>query len=339
MKFQAVLSPARRQVLQGAFALVAAPSAWGQGAASYPQRQVRIVVPHPTGGSNDVLARILADKLQGMWAQPVVVENKPGAAGNIGSAEVAKAPADGHTLLITNINITSMNPALVPQMPFNPDKDFTPVTLLGTTSLVLVVHPSVPVSNTAELLEYLRSRQGKLSYASGGNGSPQHMLAEMFKSNTGTRIVHIPHRGAAPALTDLVGGQVDLSFAVINQVLPLIGSGRVRALAGACGHQQQALAAASGGANPGGSRPAGLRRRNLVRPRRPRWHADGGHRPHQRGRAECDEAARDRLAAQRSRYRRALKYAYPDAAACRPGSETLERDHQKRWHQNRLRAQ
>lgn len=199
-------------------------------AAGYPQRPVRIVVPYPTGGTNDVLARALAQKMQESWGKPVVVENKPGAAGNIGSAEVAKAPPDGHTLLLTNINITSMNPALVPRMPFDPDTDFAPISLLGTTSMVLVVHPNVPARSTRELIRHLKDRPASLSYASSGNGSPQHLAAEMFKALTGTRIVHIPYRGAAPAVTDLVGGQVDMTIGVINQLLPHIRSGRLRAL-------------------------------------------------------------------------------------------------------------
>lgn len=223
----------RRRLLQGLAVIAATPSvlhAQG-GAPGFPQKPVRIVVPYTTGGSNDVLARVVGQKLQEIWGQAVVVENKPGAAGNIGAGEVARAPADGHTLLLTNINITSMNPALIARMPFDPQKDFAPISLLGTTSMVLVVHPSVPPGNTAELLRYLRERPGKLSYASSGNGSPQHMSAEMFKAMTGTRIVHIPYRGAAPAVTDVVGGQVDMTFGVVNQLLPHIRSGRVRPIA------------------------------------------------------------------------------------------------------------
>jgi tripartite-type tricarboxylate transporter receptor subunit TctC len=161
----------------------------------------------------------------------VVVDNKPGAAGNIGAAEVAKAPPDGHTLLLTNINIASMNPALLAHMPFDPQKDFAPISLLGTTAMVLVVNPGVPVHDTRQLIRYLRERPGRLSYASSGNGSPQHLSAEMFKAMTGTRIVHIPYRGAAPAVTDVVGGQVDMTVGVVNQLLPHIRSGRLRAIA------------------------------------------------------------------------------------------------------------
>jgi tripartite-type tricarboxylate transporter receptor subunit TctC len=191
---------------------------------------VRIVVPYPPGGTNDVLARALAQKLPEVWGQPVVVDNKPGAAGNIGASEVARAAPDGYTLLLTNINITSMNPALMERMPFDPEKDFAPITLLGTSSLVLVVNPKVPAQNARELIALLKRQPGRFTYASSGNGSPQHMSAEMFKGMTGTRIVHIPYRGAAPAVNDVVAGQVDMTVGVVNQLVPHIRSGRVRAM-------------------------------------------------------------------------------------------------------------
>jgi tripartite-type tricarboxylate transporter receptor subunit TctC len=220
-------------VLSAAAAVAAVPLlASAQGAtAAFPQKPVRIVVPYPPGGTNDVLARVLAQKLQDAWGQPVVVENKPGAAGNIGAAEVAKAVPDGHTLLLTNINITSMNPALVARMPFDAQKDFAPISLLGTTAMALVVHPNVPVKSAQELIRLLREKPGRMSYASSGNGSPQHMSAEMFKAMTATRIVHIPYRGAAPAVTDVVAGQVEMTFGVVNQLLPHIRSGKLRPLA------------------------------------------------------------------------------------------------------------
>jgi tripartite-type tricarboxylate transporter receptor subunit TctC len=224
--------PFHRRHMLGLVAVVAAvPAMLGaQVPGAYPQRPVRIVVPYPPGGSNDVLARLLAQKLPELWGQPVVVENKPGAAGNIGAAEVAKAVPDGHTVLLTNVNITSMNPALSARLPFDPERDFAPISLLGTTTLVLVVHPSVPARDLREFLALARQRPGRFSYASSGNGSPQHMSAEMFKAMTGTRIVHIPYRGAAPAVADVVGGQVDMTVGVVNQLLPHIRAGRVTAL-------------------------------------------------------------------------------------------------------------
>lgn len=220
----------RRKTLLGAAAIVASTVVGAQGTTAYPQKPVRIIVPYTPGGSNDVIARLLGQKLQEMWNQPVIVENKPGAAGNIGSLEVARSAADGYTLLLTNINIVSMNPALIEKMPFDPQKDFTPISLLGTTSLSLVVHPSVPAQTTKELIALLQSQPGKLSYASSGNGSPQHMSAEMFKALTKTSMLHIPYRGAAPAIADLLSGQVQVTVGVVNQLLPHIRAGKVKAL-------------------------------------------------------------------------------------------------------------
>jgi tripartite-type tricarboxylate transporter receptor subunit TctC len=218
----------RRQALALAAAGAVMPAA--AQSAGFPNKTVRIIVPYTTGGSNDVIARLLAQQLQTQWGQPVVVENRPGAAGNIGSAEVAKAAPDGHTLLLTNINITSMNPALIANMPFDPQKDFAPISLLGTTTLALVVHPSVPANSVAELISLAQKEPGRLNYASSGNGSPQHMSAEMFKAMTRTQITHVPYRGAAPAVADVVGGQVQVTVGVVNQLIAHIRSGRLRAL-------------------------------------------------------------------------------------------------------------
>ncbi|QHE75540.1 Bug family tripartite tricarboxylate transporter substrate binding protein [Hydrogenophaga sp. PBL-H3] len=223
----------RRTVLQAAGVTALAPiSARAQtvSAGAFPSRQVRIVVPYTPGGTNDVMARAIAQKLQEMWPHPVIVENKPGAAGNIGASDVVRAEADGHTLLLTNININSMNPALIDRMPFDPQKDLAPISLLGTTALALVVHPSVPANNTQELIAYLKKRPGQLSYASSGNGSPQHLSAEMFKALTGTRVLHIPYRGAAPGVADVVAGQLEMTVGVVNQLIPHIRSGRLKAI-------------------------------------------------------------------------------------------------------------
>lgn len=223
--------PSRRHVLAIAASIAFLPSVRAQTLTGFPKKQVRLVVPYPPGGSNDVIARLLAQKLQDFWGQPVVVENKPGAAGNLGSAEVVRSAADGHTLLLTNTNIAAMNPALIERMPFDPQKDLAPISLLGTSSLVMVVNTNVRAQNVQQLIELARSQPGKLTYASGGNGSPQHMSAEMFKNMTKTSLLHIPYRGAAPAIVDLLGGQIDVFIGVINQLLPHIRSGRVRPLA------------------------------------------------------------------------------------------------------------
>lgn len=196
----------------------------------FPSKPVRIVVPYPPGGTNDVMARVLGQKLQEIWSQSVVVENKPGAAGNIGASDVVRSEPDGHTLLLTNININSMNPALIDRMPFDPQKDLASISLLGTSALALVVHPSVPANNTQELIAHLKKRPGQLSYGSGGNGSPQHLSAEMFKAMTGTSVLHIPYRGAAPSVTDVLAGQVEMTVGVVNQLIPHIRSGRLKAM-------------------------------------------------------------------------------------------------------------
>lgn len=198
--------------------------------ANFPQKPVRIVVPYTTGGSNDVIARLLAQQLQDAWGQAVVVENKPGAAGNIGASDIAKSTPDGYSLLLTNINIVSMNPGLIANMPFDPQRDFSPISLLGTTSLALVVHPSLPVNNVRELIELARKEPGRLNYASSGNGSPQHMSAEMFRAMTKTNLTHVPYRGAAPAINDLLAGQVQMTVGVVNQLIPHIRAGKLKAL-------------------------------------------------------------------------------------------------------------
>lgn len=220
--------PNRRQIISLAAAAMSLP-ALAQ-TSSFPQRPVRIVVPYTTGGSNDVIARLLAQQLQEAWGQPVVVENKPGAAGNIGASDIAKSAPDGHSLLLTNINIVSMNPGLIANMPFDPQKDFAPISLLGTTALALVVHPSVPANNVRELIDLARKGPGRLNYASSGNGSPQHMSAEMFKAMTKTSLTHIPYRGAAPAVNDLLAGQVQVTVGVVNQLIPHIRAGKLKAL-------------------------------------------------------------------------------------------------------------
>ena len=220
--------PNRRQIIGLAAAAMSLPTL--AQTSSFPQRPVRIVVPYTTGGSNDVIARLLAQQLQETWGQPVVVENKPGAAGNIGASDIAKSAPDGHSLLLTNINIVSMNPVLIANMPFDPQKDFAPISLLGTTALALVVHPSVPANNVRELIDLARKGPGRLNYASSGNGSPQHMSAEMFKAMTKTSMTHIPYRGAAPAVNDLLAGQVQVTIGVVNQLIPHIRAGKLKAL-------------------------------------------------------------------------------------------------------------
>jgi tripartite-type tricarboxylate transporter receptor subunit TctC len=198
-------------------------------AQEFPSQPVKLIVPLTPGGSNDVLARVLAAKLGGLWHQSVVVENRPGASSNIGADAVARAPADGHMLLVAPNNVFAVNHSLSPRL--EAAKDLVPVTLLGTVPFVLVAGSSIKVGSVKELVELSKSRPGGLSYASSGIGSPHHLAAEMFRLMTGARLIHVPYKGGAPAITDLLGGQVNVQFGAINQLLPHIRDGKLKALA------------------------------------------------------------------------------------------------------------
>lgn len=200
-------------------------------ASDFPSRPVRIVNPFAPGGATDQIARLMAHKLGELWNQPVIVDNKPGASGAIGVRSVADATADGYTLLIATQTTHAVNPALYSKLPYDPVRDFAPLTLAGSTPLALVVHPSLPVASVKEFIAYAKSRPGKLAYASGGNGTSQHLTVELMKSMTGLYIVHIPYRGAGPAMTDLLGGQVQLMFDNLPTALPHAKSGKLRTLA------------------------------------------------------------------------------------------------------------
>lgn len=199
--------------------------------ANYPKETIKMVVPFTPGGSNDVVARIIAQKLSQSWKQPVVVENRAGAAGNLGTDMVAKAAKDGYTLLVAPNNVVCMNPALYAKLPYDPAKDFTYINLIGTLPMVLVVNPSLTVQTPAELVAYAKANPEKLAYGSSGSGSPQHLAAELFKSGTGAPMLHVPYKGAAPATADLLANQIQVLFAPINSVLPHIKMGKLRALA------------------------------------------------------------------------------------------------------------
>lgn len=199
--------------------------------AEYPDKPVRVIVPFSAGGATDVVARALGFRLGKMWNQPVIVENKPGAGGNIGAGVVAKAPADGYTLLLASPAEITINPHLYASMPFDPLKDLTPVTKVATAPLVLVANPSVPANTIGELVQYLKAQKNGTSYASSGTGGPQHLAAEQFRLMTGTNLIHVPYKGGAPAIVDLLGGQVQIFFAGLPPALPHIKAGKLRALA------------------------------------------------------------------------------------------------------------
>ena len=199
-------------------------------AQDYPSKPIRIVVPLPPGGSNDVLARILGQKMSESFGQPVIVENKPGAAGNIATDFMAKTEGDGYYIAVAPNQTVAVNPVLYPKLPFDVNRDLQGITMMGRVPMILVVSPKVTVTSVAELIALAKASPDKLSYASAGSGSPQHMAAEVFKSMTGTRLTQIPYKGSAPAMIDVLGGNVDVMFCPINTALPHIRSGKLRAL-------------------------------------------------------------------------------------------------------------
>src|SRR5205085_4433454 len=181
-------------------------------AQAYPVKPIRIVVPWAPGGSTDVLARLLGIKMSENWGQAAVVENKPGASGNIGSELVAKAPADGYTLLVGSVSTHAMNPFLMASMPFRGVDDFTTIALAAYVTNVLAAHPSLPAKSVRELIDLARAQPGKIAYASAGNGSTNHLSAELFRRLSGVDMLHVPYKGGGPATTALLGGQVGIFF-------------------------------------------------------------------------------------------------------------------------------
>ena len=198
--------------------------------AQYPAKPIRMIVTYPPGGGADTMARIIAPKLSERLGQQVVVENKAGASGQIGADLVAKAPADGYTILL-DATAYSVNPSLYPKLPYDPIKDFAPITILIRVPNILVVTSGFAPKSVQELIALAKSKSGQLSYASSGNGSAQHLAAELFKVGAGVDIVHIPYKGGAPAIADVMGGQVPMFFGNMSSALPHVKSGRVRALA------------------------------------------------------------------------------------------------------------
>jgi len=198
---------------------------------AYPNRPVRIIVPFPAGGVADALPRIVGEKLTAKWGQPVVIENKVGAAGNIGMGEGARAAPDGYTLVLAPTGNLTVNPTLFPNLPFDTRRDFTPITLLAESPNVLVVNPSVPAKNFHDFVEYAKANPGKLNFSSPGEGSGAHLAGELLNQEAGIQTVHIPYKGLAPAVNDLVGGQVQYMFAGISTVIQQIKAGKLVALA------------------------------------------------------------------------------------------------------------
>ncbi len=221
---------ARVFAASGACLMVAAlPSpASAQG---WPAKSIRWIVPFPPGGGNDTVARAVGQRLAEAVGQPVVIDNRPGAGGTIGADLAARAPADGYTLFLAGVASHGINPALGGRLPYDPVRDFTPVSLLATAPLLLVVHPSLPAKSVKELVALARARPGALNYASNGRGSSSHMAAELFGSMARVRMEHVPYKGFAPALQDLLGGRVELMFSSLVAILPHVSAGKLRPLA------------------------------------------------------------------------------------------------------------
>lgn len=218
-----------RQSLAFLLAFGVAASVWAQ--APYPSRPVKLVVPMAPGGNGDIIARLIGQDLAAALKQPLVIDNKPGAGGNIGADAVAKSPADGYTLVLGAVGTHAINASLYKKMPYDIQRDFTPVTMMASVPNVLVVHPSLPVNSVQELIAYGRKSPGKLNFASSGAGSSIHLSGEMFKTMTGVEMAHVAYKGSAPALNDLLAGQVQLMFDNLPTSLPHIQAGKLRALA------------------------------------------------------------------------------------------------------------
>jgi tripartite-type tricarboxylate transporter receptor subunit TctC len=235
----------RRQLIAGT-ALLGAPFLWSRSAraadpSSYPSKLITIVVPQAPGGANDVIGRALAQRLSAVIGGPVIVENRQGAGGNLGTAYVARQPKDGHTLLLNAQSVQTINPFLYGKVPFDPVKDFDPVMVVGVAPYMLAVNPAVPAKNLRELVALAKASPGKFNYASAGNGTVNHLLGEMLKNAAGIDIVHVPYRGAAAAATDVVAGQVPMTFGSLAGLMPFVRSGQLRTL-GVCTEKRTQLA-------------------------------------------------------------------------------------------------
>jgi tripartite-type tricarboxylate transporter receptor subunit TctC len=198
--------------------------------AAYPDKPIRLIVPFPPGGPSDVLARVIGQKLNAALSQPVLVENKPGAGTNLAAEFVAKSAADGYTLFLMMVGTQAINEAMYPKLGYSTVRDFVPVTLVAASSLMLVAHPSVPAKNFGELVALAKANPGKLNFGSSGSGTPLHLGGELLNKRAGIKLVHVPYKGAAPALNDVLGGQIELAMVGTPSALPYIKSGRLTAI-------------------------------------------------------------------------------------------------------------
>ena len=224
-------TPNRRAVLAGIAGLAAAAPLQRISAQTYPDRPITLVVPFAPGGSTDILARIVAEHMRQALGQPIVIENRSGASGNIGTATVARAAPDGYTIVFNTMSVHTMNHALFAAMQFDGVKDFSPIALLAYVTNTMVVHPSVPAQTVAEFIAYAKQHPGKINYASAGPGSTNHLCAALFEKMAGVEMVHVPYRGGAPAVADTVAGQTQLFFTAGTQSLGHVKAGKLRLLA------------------------------------------------------------------------------------------------------------
>jgi tripartite-type tricarboxylate transporter receptor subunit TctC len=213
----------------GVHLALAAPAE--QHAADFPGKPIRFIVPYPPAGTAGIQARAIGDRLADAWRQPVVIDHRPGGGGNIGVELAAKAPPDGYTIVIGTAQTHAINPSVFRRLPYDPVKDFAPVTLVSATPQVMVIHPSLPANTVREFVVAAKARAGQLAYASNGNGSTQHIAGEMFRSMAGITLIHVPYKGSAQALPDLLSGQIALMFNNLHQTLPQARAGRLRTLA------------------------------------------------------------------------------------------------------------
>ena len=220
-----------RRLLGAALLAAASLVSFAAACAAYPDKPIHFVVPYPAGGPLDAVARLLAQKVSDRLKQPVVVDNKPGAGGNIGADLVAKSAPDGYTLLMGAVATHAINPTLYASIPYDAQKDFIAVTQIASTPNVLVVNPSLPVHDVKEFIAYAKANPGKLNFGSGSTGSAGHLAGELFKSMAGVQMTHIPYKGAAPAMNDLIGGQIQLMFDNLASSLAQVKAGKIRALA------------------------------------------------------------------------------------------------------------
>ena len=216
-----------RRIAVALLCIAGTPYAFAQ---TYPSKPVRFIIPFPPGGPTDILGRLAAQRLTESWGVQVVADNRAGAGGNIGSEMCAKSPPDGYTICMMTV-AQSISPAIYPKLGFDPLKDFAPVTLMATLPSLLMVHPSLPVKNVRELVALAKAKPATLTYASTGNGTSPHMLMEMFKWMAGVDLVHVPYKGASPAMIDQISGQIDVAFSTAIAALPFVQQGKVRAIA------------------------------------------------------------------------------------------------------------